>query len=87
MSGKIFVWLLTTLLLGTVYVEAQQPAKTSRIGILMSGSPEPRRAVLDAFRQGLRDLGYVEGKNIAIEYHLAREGMSASQNLQQNWSN
>jgi hypothetical protein len=53
----------------------------------MSGSPEPRRAVLDAFRQGLRDLGYVEGKNIAIEYHLAREGMSASQNLQQNWSN
>jgi hypothetical protein len=42
--------------------EAQQPKNVPRIGILMSGSPEPRRAILDAFRQGLRDLGYVERK-------------------------
>jgi putative tryptophan/tyrosine transport system substrate-binding protein len=57
-----------------VPAEAQQPVKTSRIGILMSGSPEPRRAILDAFRQGLRDLGYIEGNNIVIEYRFS-EGM------------
>jgi putative tryptophan/tyrosine transport system substrate-binding protein len=46
--------------------EAQQPAKIPRIGLLVpSSSDSPRR---DAFLQGLRDLGYVEGKNITIEY-------------------
>jgi ABC-type uncharacterized transport system substrate-binding protein len=39
----------------------------------MSGSPEPRRAVLDAFRQGLRDVGYTEGQNIVIEYRFTEE--------------
>jgi putative tryptophan/tyrosine transport system substrate-binding protein len=51
-------------------VVAQQPGKVPRIGVLMSGSPEARRAVLDAFRQGLRDFGYTEGKNIMIEYRF-----------------
>jgi putative tryptophan/tyrosine transport system substrate-binding protein len=46
--------------------EAQQTKKVPRIGLLVSSSSDsPRR---DAFLQGLRDLGYVEGKNIAIEY-------------------
>ena len=36
MSGKIFVWLLTTVLLGTVSAEAQQPKKVPRIGYLSS---------------------------------------------------
>jgi putative tryptophan/tyrosine transport system substrate-binding protein len=70
MSGKILIWLLTTLLLGAVYAQAQQPVKTPRIGVLMSGSPETRRAVLDAFRQGLRDFGYTDGRNIVIEYRF-----------------
>jgi putative ABC transport system substrate-binding protein len=51
--------------------EAQQPAQTPRIGILMSGSPEPRRPLTEAFREGLRDLGYLEGQNIAIEYRFS----------------
>ena len=72
MSGRMCVWLLTTILLSTASpTQAQQPVKTPRIGVLMSGSPEPRRAVLEAFRQGLRELGYVEGKNIAIEYRFS----------------
>jgi putative ABC transport system substrate-binding protein len=70
MSGKILIWLLTTLLLGVVYAQAQQPVKTPRIGVLMSGSSEARRAVLDSFRQGLRDFGYTEGHNIVIEYRF-----------------
>jgi putative ABC transport system substrate-binding protein len=48
---------------------AQQSGKVSRIGILRTGSaPDP---FVEAFRQGLRDLGYVEGQNIAIEYKWA----------------
>ena len=49
--------------------EAQQAAKVPRIGVLRPGSP-PDPSV-EAFRQGLRDLGYVEGQNIAVEYRWA----------------
>jgi ABC-type uncharacterized transport system substrate-binding protein len=49
---------------------AQQQAKVPRIGFLFYGSPGPAPEV-DAFRQGLRELGYVEGQNIAIEYRFA----------------
>jgi putative ABC transport system substrate-binding protein len=52
-------------------VEAQPPGKVYRIGYLAPGSgtgdPRPR----EAFREGLRDLGWVEGKNIAIDYRFA----------------
>ena len=68
MSGKIFVWLLTTLLLGTVYAQAQQPAKVPRIGFLASGSRSSFASQTEAFRQGMRELGYVEGQNIGLEY-------------------
>src|SRR5258708_3291776 len=48
---------------------AQQPAKIPRIGLLgNSASTNPARN--EAFRQGLRDLGYVEGKNIGIEWRF-----------------
>src|SRR3954453_12922727 len=47
-----------------------QPAKVPRIGFLHYGSPGPSPEI-DAFRQGLRELGYIEGKNITIEYRCA----------------
>src|SRR5215813_15452667 len=47
---------------------AQQPAQVFRIGFLGSGSPADTDPRLDAFRQGLRDRGYTEGRTIAIEY-------------------
>jgi putative tryptophan/tyrosine transport system substrate-binding protein len=71
MSGKIFVWLLATLFLTTVYAEAQQLGKVPRLGWLASEGTIP--AFYEVFRQGLRELGYVEGKNIVIEHRRAQK--------------
>ena len=51
--------------------EAQQGGKVPRIGFLGNSSPSAAAHLVDAFRQGLRDLGYVEGQNIASEYRYA----------------
>src|SRR5213594_3824029 len=53
--------------------QAQQPKKVPRIGYLIAGTPSAQAPYIEAFRQGLRDLGYIEGKNIAIEYRYAQE--------------
>lgn len=50
---------------------AQQPTKILRIGYLFALSTSTASARREAFRQGLRELGYVEGKNIIIEYRYA----------------
>ena len=52
-------------------VGAQQPGKVWRIGYLDQGSAARSTAYVDGLRQGLRDLGWVEGRNIAIEIRLA----------------
>ena len=52
----------------SVPTEAQQPRKIPRIGYLAAVSPSAISARIEAFRQGLRELGYVEGKNIVIEW-------------------
>src|SRR5262249_32694183 len=52
--------------------EAQQPKKVPRIGLLLGSSPSSANAArIEAFRQGLRDLGYIEGQNLIIEYRYA----------------
>ena len=63
--------LLTTVLLITGLADAQQSAKVYRIGYLSVVSPSAETARLGAFRQGLRDLRYAEGKNIVIESRFA----------------
>ncbi|MBI3001524.1 MAG: ABC transporter substrate-binding protein [Deltaproteobacteria bacterium] len=62
----VFCLLPTVLLLTVPLAHAQQPGKMPRIGYLEIGSKLGH--VSEAFLQGLRDLGYVEGKNIIIEY-------------------
>ena len=52
-------------------VEAQQPTKVPRIGWLTGATLSSNALRTEAFRQGLRDLGYIEGKNIVIEYRSA----------------
>ena len=51
--------------------EAQQATQSPRIGCLIGASPFSESGRVEAFRQGLRELGYVEGKNIVIEYRYA----------------
>ncbi len=62
------------ILVAPLAADAQQAGKVPRIGILSTLSPEfpTTHALLDAFRQGLRERGYVEGKNIAIEERSAQ---------------
>ncbi|MGH7771898.1 MAG: ABC transporter substrate-binding protein [Candidatus Binatia bacterium] len=70
MKKIINIALSTVLLALCVAAEAQQAAKTPRIAYLAArSSPEPRD---EAFRHGLRDLGYIESKNIVIEYRYAK---------------
>jgi putative ABC transport system substrate-binding protein len=67
------VTITLSLLTAPLAAQAQQPANVARIGYLVTGvlaSPETR-VLLDAFRQGLRERGYVEGQNIVIEYRAA----------------
>jgi putative ABC transport system substrate-binding protein len=60
-----------TFAFGGVVVQAQQPAKVPRTGYLGATPPSTYPARIEAFRQGLRELGYVEGKNIVVEYRYA----------------
>ncbi|HEU4341227.1 MAG TPA: ABC transporter substrate-binding protein [Candidatus Binatia bacterium] len=74
MSVKIFRLALSALLLALcVPAEAQQPKNVPGIGYLAPASPSAMSARIKSFRQGLRELGYVEGKNIIIEYRYAEE--------------
>ena len=69
------IGLIVTLALGIflapLAADAQQAEKVSRIGYLGAASPSAVPHLVEAFRQGLRDLGYIEGRNIAIEYRWA----------------
>jgi putative ABC transport system substrate-binding protein len=55
------------------FADAQQPKKVWRLGFLGSSSASGYASRVNAMREGLRDLGYVEGKNIVIEYRWAEE--------------
>jgi putative tryptophan/tyrosine transport system substrate-binding protein len=69
MKIKIILLALCSLLLAPCSsVDAQQPTKVPRIGYLTNTSLSGNAARTEAFRQGLRELGYVEGKNIVIEW-------------------
>ncbi len=71
MTKAILFWLLATVLLIAAAPVQAQPTKIPRIGFLGGVSPAAVSARIESFRQGLRELGYVEGKSIAIEYRYA----------------
>ena len=72
-AGVLSTLFLVVLLAVAVIAQAQQSAKVPRIGYLTGATPDGQSARIEAFRQGLRELGYVEGKNIVIEYRYAEE--------------
>jgi putative ABC transport system substrate-binding protein len=68
MKAKILLYALPALILATIHLaEAQQPKKVPQVGFLIASSASAQKPRLDAFKQGLRELGYVEGQNIAVE--------------------
>lgn len=68
-AGLLSLGLLT----GPIAADAQQAAKVTRIGFLGATTASSWASRVEAFRLGLRDLGYVEGKNIVIEFRWAEE--------------
>ena len=71
MNRRAFVIGVGALLGEPLGVEARQAGKVSHIGVLAAGGPTMYSARYEAFRRGLRELGYVEGQTIAIEYRYA----------------
>jgi putative tryptophan/tyrosine transport system substrate-binding protein len=72
MSKNVFCLALSALLFAHSFpAEAQQPGKVPRIGYLMGTSFSVNSRRIEAIRQGLRELGYVEGKNIVVEWRAA----------------
>jgi len=72
MKKSVFCLALGAMLFAICFsAEAQQPTKVPRIGHLVANFPSTNPARNEAFRQGLRELGYVEGKSIVIEWRYA----------------
>ncbi len=72
MTAMLIVTALLLALTAPLGAEAQQAGKVARIGYLSPATPTTGPHILEAFRQGLRDLGYLEGTNIVIEYRYAK---------------
>jgi ABC-type uncharacterized transport system substrate-binding protein len=71
---QFLLLILTTLFLATVNpTHAQQTGKVSRIGFLDNSTASSMAVLLEAFRQELSKLGWIEGKNITIEYRFAEQ--------------
>jgi putative tryptophan/tyrosine transport system substrate-binding protein len=67
MNTKIIICLLAALLFNASFTEGQQPKKIAKVGFFLGSTPAAAAHNVEAFRQGLRELGYVEGKTVVLE--------------------
>src|SRR6266480_4550976 len=67
-AGVSSIVVAAVMLTVVMVANAQQPTKVPRIGYLGGVSPSANSGRIEAFRRGLRELGYIEGKNIVIEW-------------------
>ena len=75
--GVLLITLTLGLLVAPLAADAQPVGKVWRIGVLQASSPSVSEPFVEAFQQGLRELGYVEGQNIAGEYRWAHGQVEA----------
>ena len=68
-----------------VPAEAQQPKKVHRIGYLSTNDPADESTRAEAIRLALRELGYIEGQNIAVEYRYAEGKRERPLSLRPSW--
>lgn len=71
MISNISLWILVTVLLSAPSLQAQQPNRIPRVGVLQSGSLSSSASRIAALSAGLVDLGYLEGQNIVIDHRYA----------------
>jgi putative ABC transport system substrate-binding protein len=64
---ELIITLALGILLAPLLAEAQQPKKIAKIGYLLPSTPAATAHLLEAFRQGMRELGYIEGKTVVLE--------------------
>src|SRR5712691_2425279 len=80
-TAGIILLLTCSILTAPWAAEAQQATNVHRIGLLRSGSPPSDNHLLEAFRQGLHDLGYAEGQNLVIEARYAEGSLERYHDL------
>ncbi len=72
MNRRAFIMVLGGAAAWPLAARAQQPTKVPRVGILTPAVTDATTA-LQAFHRGIRDLGYVEGQTIALDFRFSRE--------------
>jgi hypothetical protein len=86
-SEFLFWFLISVWLIIPPAAKAQPTGKVFRIGYLDPSTSSSSADLVDAFRQELSKLGWIEGKNIVIEYRLQQERMTGFQNWPPIWFN
>jgi len=72
MRRRLALLLAVGLLAAPLVAEAQQGARTARVGVLVPGPPDPQAdETYNAFRQGLRERGWIEGQNLVLDFRYA----------------
>jgi len=66
-STHVLLALVLGLLVWPLPAQSQQPARTARVGVLVPGSPASTKNLFEAFKQGMRELGYSEGQHVVFE--------------------